>query len=383
MRVVWGGGALVLVAVLVWALRPQPVEVDVATAVVGPLQMTVDDEGEVRVRDRFNVTAPVTGRVERLWLRAGDRVEAGAVVARLEPAPLDPRARSQAEARLEAARDAQRATAAAVIQARSAREQAQRDRARAESLSRDGVTSPEAREKADVVAQVAEREVEAADFRAQAAVHEIEVARAALLAASDGGAKGIIVRSPISGRVLQVPDASARVVAAGQPLLEIGDVGRLEVTVDLLSTDAVRVRPGNPALIDDWGGDRPLKGRVRVVEPAAFTKVSALGIEEQRVNVIADLLETAPALGDRYRVQVRVVLWEAPHVLKVPWSAVFRAEDRWQAYAIDGDRARRREITVGHQSAIEVEILSGVQAGDRLVRHPTAEVLDGVRVRAR
>jgi HlyD family secretion protein len=344
----------------------------------------VDEDGEVRVRDRYNVTAPVTGRIERLWLRAGDRVEAGAVVARIEALPLDPRARTQAAARLESAQDAQRASAAALTQARAAFAQAQRDRARTEALARDGVTSVEAREKADVAAQVAERDVEAADFRAQAALHDVDVARAALLAAgTESSTRALAIRSPIAGRVLQAPDASARVVTAGQPLLEIGDVAEIEVTVDVLSTDAVRVQPGATMSIAEWGGDHPLKARVRVVEPAAFTKVSALGIEEQRVNVVADLLQPAPSLGDRYRVHVRIVVWEGERVLQLPWSAVFRSSDRWQVYVVDGNRARLRDVTVGHQAATDVEILSGLREGDRVVRHPTSEVKDGVRVEVR
>jgi HlyD family secretion protein len=379
----WIVAGLAVVALVVWALRPEPVEVEVAAAEIGPLQVTVEDDGEVRVRDRYSVTAPVAGRVERLLLRAGDTVEAATVVARLDPAPLDVRARAQAEGQLEAVRDAQRAANALVMQARAALEQARRDRDRLTNLAREGVATREAVEKGDLGVQLAESTLEAAQFRAQAAAHDVEVARAALLAAEANGPGGpppVVVRSPVAGRVLNVPDLSARVVAPGQLLLEIGDMSHLEITVDLLSTDAVKVRPGQALWIDQWGGDRSLAGRVRMVEPGAFTKVSALGIEEQRVNVVGDLLEPAEPLGDRYRVQVRIVLWEAPEVLKVPWSALFREQERWHLYVVEQGYARKREVKTGHQSATEVEILEGLQAGERVVRHPTDRIVDGVRV---
>jgi HlyD family secretion protein len=325
-----GSRLLVFIGVVVaigWWLRPSAVQVDVATVAFGPLQVTVDDEGEARVRDRYVVSAPVAGRLTRLMLRAGDAVAPGGVVARLDPVPLDERTRAQAEGRLEAARDAERAAMALVTQVRAARAQAERDLDRVKNLERGGVVSADEREKVELAAQLRTKELEAADFRAQAAAHDVEVARAALLAIPPGGGAGsraIEIRSPVRGRVLRVPEASARVVAAGEPLLEIGDPTTLEIAVDLLSSEAAKVRPGNVMLIEDWGGAGPLHARLRVVEPSAFTKVSALGIEEQRVNVIGDLVESAPSLGDRYRVQVRVVTWEAERVLKVPWSALVR-----------------------------------------------------------
>jgi HlyD family secretion protein len=366
----WIVAALAVVALVVWAFRPEPVEVEVAAAEIGPLQVTVEDDGEVRVRDRYSVTAPVAGRV-------------ATVGGRLAPAPLDVRARAQAEGQLEAVRDAQRAANALVMQARAALEQAHRDRDRLTNLAREGVVTREAVEKGDLGVELAESTLEAAQFRAEAAAHDVEVARASLLAAEDNGPAGpppVVVRSPVAGRVLNVPDLSARVVAPGQLLLEIGDMSHLEITVDLLSTDAVKVRPGQALWIDQWGGDRSLAGRVRMVEPGAFTKVSALGIEEQRVNVVGDLLEPAEPLGDRYRVQVRIVLWEAPEVLKVPWSALFREQERWHLYVVEQGYARKREVKTGHQSATEVEILEGLQAGERVVRHPTDRIVDGVRV---
>jgi HlyD family secretion protein len=375
-----------VVVVIGWWLRPSAVQVDVATVAFGPLQVTVDDEGEARVRDRYVVSAPVAGRLTRLTLRAGDAVAPGGVVARLDPVPLDERTRAQAEGRLEAARDAERAATALVTQVRAARAQAERDLDRVKTLERDRVVSADEREKVELAVQLRTKELEAADFRAQAAAHDVEVARAALLAiptVGGAGSRAIEIRSPVRGRVLRVPEASARVVAAGEPLLEIGDPTTLEIAVDLLSSEAAKVRPGNVMLIEDWGGARPLHARLRVVEPSAFTKVSALGIEEQRVNVIGDLVESAPSLGDRYRVQVRVVTWDAERVLKVPWSALFRAGDDWQVFVLAGGRARARTVVIGHQGAFETEVLSGVTDGDLVVRHPTDQIRDGVRVAAR
>jgi HlyD family secretion protein len=382
-RARWIVAALAVIALIAWVLRPSPVRVDVAAAEVGPLQVSLEDDGEVRVRDRYNVTAPVAGRVERLLLRAGDAVQTGTAVARIEPAPLDVRSRAQAERQLEAVRDAQRAAVAIIPQARAVLEQARRERDRLAGLERRGVTSGESVEKAELAVRVAQSDLDAAQSRAEASAHDVEVARAALLAAGDGTGRAaglVVVRSPVAGQVLAVPDASARVVAPGQLLVEIGDMSRLEVAVDLLSTDAVKVRPGQAMLIDQWGGDRPLAGRVRLVEPGAFTKVSALGIEEQRVNVLGDLLESARPLGDRYRVQVRIVLWESPRVLTVPWSAIFREGGRWYVYVVTQGVTRKREVTVGHQSATDAEILSGIVAGETVVRHPTDQIVDGGRV---
>ncbi len=385
-----GVGRLAAVVAIVlgvgWWLWPAAVAVDVAPVVRGPLQVTIDDEGEARVRDRYVISAPIAGRLTRLTLRAGDAVAPGAVVARLELLPLDERSRAQAEGRLESTLDAQRAATALVSQARAAVAQAQRDLQRAERLARDQIASVEAREKAELAVQLRTKELDTADFRAQAAEHDVEASRAALIATSPGAgraSRALAIRSPVSGRVLRVPEASARVVAAGEPLIEIGDPTKLEITADLLSSEAAKVQPGNTILIEDWGGDRPLSARLRTVEPSAFTKVSALGIEEQRVNVIGDLLDPPPSLGDRYRVRVRVVTWEADQVLKVPWSALFRAGDAWQVFVVADGRVRARTVAVGHQGAFETEVLSGVTEGDLVVRHPTDQVRDGVRVAPR
>ena len=378
--------AVALVALVVWALSPTAIVVDLAVVAEGPLELTVRDEGETRVRDRYIVTAPVAGYLARLSIEEGQPVEAGAEIAHLDVLPLDERARAQATASLEAARDHQRTAAAAVIQSRESLAQARRDAERAAGLLRAGAVSQEELEQAELRVVQATKDLEAADFRAQAAVHDVEAARAALLAGGDAGGAGgrhVVVRSPAAGRILRVPEESARVVTPGEPLVEIGDPSKLEVTTDLVSTDAVKVRPGQAMHIEGWGGEQSLLGRVRLVEPSGFTKVSALGIEEQRVNVIGDLLESAEWLGDRYRVQVRIVVWQADRVLKVPWSALVRDGDGWRVYVADGGRARARTVTAGRQGEDEVEILEGLEAGELVVRHPTDQIEDGVRIRAR
>jgi HlyD family secretion protein len=367
-------------------LRPSPVTVDVAAAETGPMMVTVGDEGTTRVRERYLVTAPVSGRVQRIRLLPGDTVREGSVVALLTPMPLDPRGRRQAEAAVSAAGDQKRVAQAAMEQVRIALAEATRERERAERLVAGGGLAPVELDRLRFAEQSRQRELEAARFRAQGAAHEEEVARAALVAAdpaADGTAR-LSLRSPVSGRVLAVPEQSARVVAPGTVLLELGDPTALEVVVDLLSTDAVRIPPGARMLLVGWGGDSALTGRVRRIEPSAFTRVSALGVEEQRVNVIGDFFcDSTGRLGDRYRVEVRVVLWENDRVLRIPPSALFREGDRWAVFVVEDGVARHRVVSVGHESETSSEILGGLADGDVVIRHPTERIAEGVRVRPR
>jgi len=376
-------GGLIVLALLVWLLRPTPVRVDLVAATEGALELTVRDDGETRVRDRYVVTAPVPGYLRRLSLQEGNTVKEGTELAHLDVLPMDARARAQAMATLEGAQDQQKTAAAMVSQSRQALEQARRDAARVTELVRAGATSREVLEQAELSVSLRAKEMEAADFRAQAAAHDVEAARAALLVEGGDGStrsRHLVIRAPAAGKILRIPQASARVVAAGEPLVEIGDPSRLEITTDLVSTDAVKVRPGQPVIVEGWGGEHPLRGRVRNVEPSGFTKVSALGIEEQRVNVVADLLEPGEWLGDRFRVQVRIVIWQADKVLKVPWSALVREGEGWRVYVAENGRARGREVKVGRQGEFEVQILDGLRAGAVVVRHPTDQIVDGVRI---
>jgi HlyD family secretion protein len=368
-----------VVAVGAFALfRPVPQRVETAPAVRRMLQVTVDEEGETRVRDRYVVASPVGGRVARIALREGDAVRPGTVVARVFPAPLDPRTREQATARLESVDDARRAADAAVGQARAAHAQAHRSWERARELAAQNLIAPEERERAELEEATRARELESAQFRAQAAAHEVELARAALAADH----QPIAIRSPVAGRVLRVPEPSERVVVAGTPLVEVGDPSKLELVADLLSAEAVKVRAGAAILIEGWGG-AALRGRLRVVEPSAFTKVSALGVEEQRVNVVADFVDPPGPLGDRYRVEIRIVVWQSDDVLTVPTSALFRRGEGWSVFVVEGGRARRRDVVAGHRTPFDVEIASGVRAGDIVIRYPSDRVTEGVRVASR
>ena len=377
---IWGiaGG---LAALLVWrALRPEVIEVDAATATRGPLSVTVGDQGETRARHRHVVTAPSAGRVERIALEVGDRVTPGMVVARLAPVPLDARTREQARAALGAARDLERVAAATVGEARAALDQARADRQRAERLLSGGGIAPAEAERLALIERGRADQVTAAEARQRAAAHDVEAARSLLESGESG--RTIPVVCPLGGVVLGVPEESARTVAPGEPLLEVGDPRDLEVVVDLLSADAVLVTVGAPIRVTGWGGAGTLTGRVTRVDPAGFTKVSALGVEEQRVNVIGTFDSMPVPLGHRFRVVVRVVLWSGDSVLAVPSSALFRRGEQWAVYRIETGRARERPVQVGHESSTDSEILEGLSPGDVVVRHPSDRIRDGVRVRA-
>jgi HlyD family secretion protein len=365
-------------------LRPETIPVEVASVVNGPLLQTVGDEGQTRVRHRHLITAPVPGRLERIDLEVGDPVRAGAVVARLAPVPLDARSRQQAEAALEASRDLARMSVAAVAEARTALDQAERDQRRGEQLAAGRAIAPAELERLQLGVQARQREVEAAESRARAAQHDVESAQAALMASGiAGSAKSLALTCPSGGRVLAIPERSERTVTAGEPLIEVGDPTDLEIVVDLLSTDAVKVMPGARMLVTGWGGDSVLDARVRRIEPAGFTKVSALGVEEQRVNVVGDFAAVPARLGDRFRLAVRVVLWEGESVRKVPASALFRRGERWAVFVVSGGRAHERIVSVGHASSDESEILDGLRVGDLVIRHPTDRIREGTRVRYR
>lgn len=386
-------GALAL-GVAYWLLRPAPIAVDVATVQRGALRVTIDEEGETRVRQRYTVAAPTSGRLLRIEVDEGQNVEAGAVVARVEPAPLDPRDLAAARARLESAEATQRAADAGVRRSQAALAQARRDATRAEQLHRAGTLATDSRERAKLAETSAAQEFEAARFAADAAAHEVEAARAALLATSApgpdealapsetcaGGPPCVAARAPVAGRVLRVFEESERIVVAGTPLVEVGDPASLEIVVDILSTDAVRVASGSRVVVEDWGGEGVLEGRVRQVEPSAFTKVSALGVEEQRVNVIADLVAPEPRLGDRYRVEARIVVWEGDGVIQVPASALFRQGADWAVFVADGNTARLRSVQAGHQAAFDAEIERGLEVGETVILHPSDRIRDGTRI---
>lgn len=379
-------GALAIAAVAAWVLRPEPIEVELARASKGPMEVTVGDQGEMRSHDRFTIVAPVAGRLMRIEIRDGDRVDENQVVANIAPAPLGARERSEWNARVAAAEALEREAAEGARRAQESLAQARRERERVERLIADGFVSAQAADKARSDETEAAIEADAARFRARSAAADVRVARSALIAQvpAEAGATTLVpVRAPVAGRVLRIPDQSERVVAAGAPLMTIGDQSRLEAVIELLSSEAVKVSPGMPVRIEGWGGPDPLRAKVRLVEPFAFTKVSALGVEEKRANVIADLLVSPGPLGDGYRIEARIVIWSAADVLRAPASAAFRCDPGWCVFVVEDGRAQRRAVRIGQRNELEVQLLDGVAEGDALVRHPGNDLGDGARVVAR
>jgi HlyD family secretion protein len=379
---------LVVAAIAAVALWPQSMEVSVVRAERGPMQVTVDEDGETRVRDRFLVTAPVSGRVHRIEIEPGDEVVRGkTVLARITPAEsplIDPRTRGELQAAVDAA-------AASVGQERAERQRATTTLERARStlrrqqeLMKAGAIASDDLEAAETAVATAEDALRAAEFTERRAQSELQLARARLSAPGTSG-RSVDVLSPIDGIVLKRLRESEGVVPVGEPLLEIGEPGRMEIVADLLSTDAVRVSPGAEVLVEQWGGGHTLHGRVRRVEPSGFMKVSALGVEEQRVNVIVDFTDPREAarLGDGYRVEVRVVLWKEDDVLKVPVGALFRQGEGWAVFLVEQGRVQRQTVELGQRNENDGQILSGLEAGATVVLHPPDTLTDGTRVTIR
>ena len=372
---------LALLALAWWLFAPQPLPVETARVAEGPLAVSVDNMGHIRAHDRYVVDAPVAANLRRIALRDGDPVRRGQVLAWLAPVPLDVRQADQARAGVAAAQALAREAAMQAQRARADLSLAQGERRRMAELSDGGFTSVEALDRAQAAERMARAALEAARFRERAAQAELAAARAALQGAgSRSPAAPIAVRSPADGYVLRVLEQGGRTVAAGTPLLTVGDRARYEVVVDVLSTDAVKIRPGNLMLLEGWGGARVLRARVRQVEPSAFTKISALGVEEQRVNVIGDPIDALGPLGDGYRVEARIVTWSAPRVVKAPSSSLYRAGEGWRVFVVDGKRARERAVTVGQRNQDEAQVLSGLRPGELVVRYPGNELADGSRV---
>jgi len=383
--------ALVALALLVaWALRPQPVAVETAAVARGPFEQTVSDDGRTRVRERYVVSAPLAGRVERIDLEAGDPVKQGQMVAMLTPtAPafLDARTARELQERIGAA-DAQLSRARAETQkAIAQRSQARADLDRQAKLATEGFVSATAREQAALALQVAERAVQAARHGEEAARHELEQTRAALRR-YESGALGPRweVTSPVDGSVLKVVQKSEGPVALGAPLLELGDARSLEAVVDVLSQDAVGIRPGMPARLELGAGVSPLAASVRLVEPAAFTKISALGVEEQRVNVILDFVEPldkVQTIGDAFRVEASIVVYKQEDSLKVPVGALFREGEAWSVFVAEGGRARKRAVKVPRRNGVEALVEEGLKPGEQVIVYPSDALKDGSRLSSR
>ncbi len=385
--------AALVAAGLVIGFMPRAVPVDIAEVTRGPLTVTVEEEGKTRVRERYLVSAPVAGYARRIDLKAGDAVAAGQGVAAIEPArsvALDPRARAQAQAQVSAAQAALAVAQENARAAGAAAHLAQQERTRAESLRQSNFISTQALDTARTAETRARAAEQSAHYAARVARFDLETARAAAASTvrlqAGGAAEVLQVRAPVAARVLRLQHESEGPVAAGQPLLELGNPESLEAEVEVLSTDAVRIATGSKVMLDRWGGDRTIEGRVRVVEPGGFTKISALGVEEQRVRVIVGFTSPREAwarLGDGYRVEARFVLWEGHDVLQLPGSALFRHGKGWAVFRLDGRRARLTPVEIGQRAGLATQVLFGLKAGDRVVAHPDETVRDGVCVKPR
>lgn len=393
-RLALGVVGLAIVGAVVVSLRPSPVPVDVALVVKGPLAITVDEDGETRVRDRYTVSAPLSGQLRRIQLKAGAKVEADetilAIIEPTDPALLDRRQRAIDEARVKAAEAAVEQAETQLREALADLDLARTEFARIQNLAKsDAATERQVDEASNAYRKTTEQYA-SAQFGAQIARYELEQARAALIHAQSKEPSPQTVRyevdSPITGRVLRVLQESAGVVQPGTELLELGDLSDLEVVVDVLSTDAVKIRPGARVIIDQWGGDDPLKGHVDYVEPSGFTKVSALGVEEQRVNVVIRIdtpQQQRPTLADAFRVEARIVIWESDSVVKVPTSCLFREDDHWAVYLIEDERAVLRHIEIGHRGRLEAEVLEGLNPGMKVIEHPADQIKNGTLVTPR
>lgn len=385
--------AALIVLAIVYGLWPRPVGVDAEFVSRGPLQVVVEEEGMTQVRERYVVSAPVAGYAQRISLEVGDSVQAGQPVVILEPqrsVALDPRTYAQSEARLRAA-EARLASARQQQQAAEAdATYAGAEMERIQGLYDAGAATRQHLEQAGREKERAQAGLEAARQGVSVARYELEAARSALKISgnttSGHGDETVVLRAPVSGRVLKVHRKSEGAVQPGQLLIDIGDPSALEVRVELLSADAVQLRPGSRVLLRRWGGPDSLEGRVRTIEPAGFTRISALGVEEQRVWVVSDI--TSPPslwqrLGDGYRVVTHFIVWESEEVLRVPASALFRHDGGWAVFLLEKGRANIHPVRIGHRSGLQAEVTVGLQEGDRVVVHPAENLEDGARVSVR
>ena len=383
--------AVLIIVLLVWGFWPQPVLVEAIAAKRAALTITIEEEGRTRVVDRYVISAPVDGVTCRVQLNVGDPVDKGELllgITPLESQVLDSRSRAQARAKVEAANSALHAAEEQARAATAAAKLAGNELERLRPLMKQGVISREAFDKAVTDESTATAEKRSAKFNVEVASYELEAARSVLEYSDATGesAERVPVRSPITGKILKVSHECSGPVRTGEPLLEVGDPRVMEVEVDVLSADAVKIKPGMKVLFERWGGDQPLEGIVRIIEPVGFTKVSALGVEEQRVLIISDF--TSPAdmwqrLGDGYRVEARFVLWDQENILQVPASALFRYNDGWAVFVVDNGYAKRRVVQVGQRNGLIAQILEGVDEAEEVINHPSDEVEDGSRVKIR
>lgn len=373
-------GGVLLLGLIGAGFWPKPAPVETTLLAAGPLRTTVSEEGRTRIRQRYVVSAPVMGHVRRIDLKVGSRIESTnvvvAVIDPVRPTLLDARSRHLAEARRE--------SVLAKLESARARHRFQsRELARVQALHREKTVSVQELERAEWGETAAARELAVAESGLKEV--EAELAEFGVLDSKEVERPAVMVRAPSVGQVLKVYEESSRTVAVGAPLLEVGDSGDLEVIIEVLSRDAAMIQPGTDVELEQWGGKVPLNAKVRLIEPRAFTKVSALGVEEQRVYVVADLLTPSSErknLGDQFRVEARIITWQSAKVLKAPAGALFRMGDRWACYVLSNGRSVLRTVRVGHSSGVETEILEGLKEGEEVILYPGDRVKDGTRVRS-
>jgi len=384
--------AVLIILLLVWGFWPQPVFIEAIKVTRAPLTVSIEEEGRTRVIDRYVISAPVDGVACRMQLHVGDPVEQGQVllgITPLESQVLDPRSRAQAKAKVSAAKSALQAAKEQAGAATAAAQYAATEIKRLQTLVKKGLISHEAFDKASTEAQTTAAAKRSANFIVEVANYELQAAQTVLeysAGSSSTPAERVPVTSPINGKILKVARECEGPVRTGEPLLEVGDPAALEVEVDVLSADAVKIKQGMKVLFDRWGGEQPLQGKVRIIEPVGFTKVSALGVEEQRVLIISDFISPEKQwqrLGDGYRVEAHFILWHEEKVLQVPASSLFRYQEGWAVFVIEGNRAKRRVVKVGQRNGLTAQILEGVNEDERVINHPSDEVENGVSVTQR
>lgn len=392
-RIIWTIAAGLIVTALIYGFWPQPRLVDIAAAERAPMQIAVEEEGKTRVIDRYVISAPVAGTTCRVDMDVGDYIEKNQPLVTIEPlqsSALDPRSQAEAQYRVAAAQASLQMAEQNAQSAAAEADLAVKELHRLKPLVSDGHITLERLDRAEMMARSTAAAKRSADFAVNVARHELGAARTAL---EHAGAQGeltpettVEVRAPVSGRILKIQQQCAGVVKPGQALLEIGDTRSLEIEVEVLSSDAIKIKPGMRVIFNQWGGVKPLQGQVRTVEPVGFTKVSALGVEEQRVRVISDITSEPTQwqnLGDGYRVEARFIIWEEKEVLQIPASALFRDNQGWAVFAIDNNRARKTTIEPGRHNGLHAQVLKGLAEGEFVITHPDDTIEDGVSVKQR
>lgn len=382
--------ALIVILIMVWGFLPSPIPVDVDQVQEAPLEVVIEEEGITRVTDRYTISAPVTGYILRIQYKVGDSIRAGQELMQIQPVPdlISARQREVAEAQLQTAKARLKQAEENLNLAREEKRIADIELQRIQNLYESGIGSEQGLDQAKLAARRANAQQASAEFAVKVAEYEIRAARSTLQAfQASGGQEQISIEAPVSGRLLKIHQKSEGTVQAGMPILEIGDPYSLEIKADLLSTDAVQVEQGTFVRIKRWGSDQILEGTVRVIEPAGYTRISALGVEEQRVPVIVDILsphEQWKRLGDGYRVVAEFIIWESDEVLQVPSSSLFRtAGEQWALFVVDDGTAQLRKVETGQQSGLQTQIVSGLESGESVITHPDERIENEVKVEIR